>query len=211
MRRVNFIKIFTAVSFFLTASVMFSQTAFYGGRTEITVNNPTYTTEDLIITNSPIFKLGAVGGRTFDNIDLSLEAGALIGFERLQWDQEYEGVWTKTMDASNMSVEIPLAVKKRFSIENVPLKPMITAGYYIKLPLSRFTEKDPEVQSKPLKSYEVEHGLNVGAGVNLFSYFELGVTYRYIVSDTWGVGRWLDPSTQHKNQIIVSLAVLFNK
>ena len=88
---------------------------------------------------------------------------------------------------------------------------MFTAGYYLKLPLSRFTEPDSEASSRPLKSYEVEHGLNLGAGINLFSYVELGVTYRYIVSNTWGVGRWLDPDTQQKNQIIISLAVLFNK
>lgn len=188
-----------------------AQTNFYGGRTEITVNNPTYADESTRITNSPIFKIGAVGGRTFDNIDLSLELGMLLGFERLQWEEKHEGVWGKIMDASNASVEIPFAVKKRFSFENVPVKPLITAGYYVKLPFSRFTEDDSEAQSKPLKPYEVEHGLNVGAGVNLFSFLELGVTYRYIVSNPWGVGRWSDPDTQHKNQVIVSLAVLINK
>ena len=175
----------------------------------MTVNNPTYSGEQVKITNGPIIKLGGVAGATFQQIDLGIEIGMLFGIERLQREEKNSsGTWEKKIDASNLSMEIPLTLKQAITIGGFSqVKPMISAGYYLKLPLD-LNKKNVDITT--LDPHEFEHGLNLGVGARLFNTLELGMVYRLIFSEyTWGFGRWTEPDKEQKKQLIASIAVVF--
>ena len=151
------------------------------------------------------FQVGPVMNISIPLIGLGVDAGLLYGHKQYDVKNDDEG------DLSDYNyLMVPVNLKKSFSLLGT-LGVFVKGGPYAEMKLSGGDFKFSDTTEK-IKSKSFGMGLNFGFGVNIFSKLELGMDYRFKLTDNYNddTPQGLDYFTTKKDKTWnVNLTYLF--
>ncbi len=181
----------------------------YGGRAEMSINNPTFTEGKNKLEQPPAFMIGTGVENSIPKIDMSLESLFMIGGERVKFI--YPDDPENNLDLTFRLLELSTMLKKKFST-GVPVKPYVGAGMYAKFYISERVYNALLSGEKETQAHESEVdssvGILAGAGVEVANHVNIGINWRYVI--TGENARFIkDGTKQQKSLFTVSLGVFF--
>lgn len=131
------------------------------------------------------FQLGLTSNISIPLLGLGVDASVLYGHKK--YDNKDKGSGARESGISNFSyIHIPVNLKKSFSVAGL-FGVFINGGVYgdVKLNGGSFKLSQIEDVYDEYKSKNFQFGLNGGFGVSFLHNFEIGLNYRYRLTDNY--------------------------
>ncbi|MFV0468791.1 MAG: porin family protein [Dysgonomonas sp.] len=112
---------------------------------------------------------------------LGLETGVMYGHQKFTVEEKLRSAELSDYDY----ISIPLNLKFRLSLVQI-LGVYATGGAYGSVKLKG---GDLKLATEEFKSKQFEAGVNAGAGITLFSNFDVGINFRYKLTDNFEADR----------------------
>ncbi|WP_294080649.1 porin family protein [Proteiniphilum sp. UBA5384] len=186
-------KLFTGIILFLMVVTTADAQVRFGLRGEVGLNKPSFSEKVVEVENLTGFKLGPTAEFTIPLVGLAIEGSLMYGNDKMNVrGLTEEGVQSTVQKISNHYLDVPvyLKYKKGFML---PIKVYMAAGPYGRFLLSGDDVKISDA-TKNIKAKNFEAGINLGAGVELFSRLAVGINYGFILTDNYGTDKpeWKD-------------------
>jgi len=180
MLKKYFLKTIMALSLFVLVSVSSASAQLkFGLKAGFDVSENKINKDVLNAHNRLGFQVGPTLQVGIPLIGLGVETGLLYGFKEYDVKEEEVG------DVSNYSyLMVPLQLKKSFSLLGT-LGVYAKGGPYAEFKLGGGDFKFNNESLDKVKSKSFGMGLNFGVGVNIFSKLEVGMDYRFKLTDNY--------------------------
>lgn len=181
-----------------------------GVKADVGLNNPNFNSDALKVENMTSYSIGPSLEMMFPFavMDFGLEASLLYSDNRMTVSNLNDGIWTK--DVSNRYLTLPVNAKVKFGLGGLPIRLFGTAGPYAGYLISG-DKIDFDDIHKDIKAKEFQAGANVGVGVELFRFLQLGVNYKAQLTDNYSLDRpdWGDPLNGKSETWSITGAIYF--
>jgi hypothetical protein len=186
-------KLFSSLILLLMIATATNAQVRFGLRGEVGLNKPSFTKDIVEVENLTGFKLGPTAEFQLPLINLGIEGSLLYSNDKMNVTGISEGgVQSTVQKVSNHYLEIPVNLKYRFG-SILPVKVFVAGGPYARFLLSGDDVKISDA-TENIKAKNFEAGINLGAGVEIFSRLAVGVQYGFILTDNYGTDKpeWKD-------------------
>ncbi|MEA5127659.1 MAG: porin family protein [Proteiniphilum sp.] len=186
-------KLFSSLILLLMIATATNAQVRFGLRGEVGLNKPSFTKDIVEVENLTGFKLGPTAEFQLPLINLGIEGSLLYSNDKMNVKDVSEGgVQSTVQKVSNHYLEIPVNLKYRFG-SILPVKVFVAGGPYARFLLSGDDVKISDA-TENIKAKNFEAGINLGAGVEIFSRLAVGVQYGFILTDNYGTDKpeWKD-------------------
>ncbi|OJV90944.1 MAG: hypothetical protein BGO34_21880 [Bacteroidia bacterium 44-10] len=186
-------KLFSSLILLLMIATATNAQVRFGLRGEVGLNKPSFTKDIVEVENLTGFKLGPTAEFQLPLINLGIEGSLLYSNDKMNVKDVSEGgVQSTVQKVSNHYLEIPVNLKYKFG-SILPVKVFVAGGPYARFLLSGDDVKISDA-TENIKAKNFEAGINLGAGVEIFSRLAVGVQYGFILTDNYGTDKpeWKD-------------------
>ncbi|WP_352421977.1 porin family protein [Proteiniphilum sp.] len=186
-------KLFSSLILLLMIATATNAQVRFGLRGEVGLNKPSFSKDIVEVENLTGFKLGPTAEFQLPLINLGIEGSLLYSNDKMNVTGISEGgVQSTVQKVSNHYLEIPVNLKYRFG-SILPVKVFVAGGPYARFLLSGDDVKISDA-TENIKAKNFEAGINLGAGVEIFSRLAVGVQYGFILTDNYGTDKpeWKD-------------------
>ena len=157
----------------------FSQLRF-GVRADVGLNTPNFGSREVLhVENLTSFSLGPTMELMLPIINFGVEASLLYNNHRMNISGTDVG---NNTGVTNHYLLLPVNAKKKFGLGILPAQLFATAGPYVGFLLSGDDDFHAGVETRPFQA-----GIGLGFGVELLRRLQVGVQYRYQISDNYDV------------------------
>ena len=186
-------KLFSSLILLLMIATATNAQVRFGLRGEVGLNKPSFSKDIVEVENLTGFKLGPTAEFQLPLINLGIEGSLLYSNDKMNVTGISEGgVQSTVQKVSNHYLEIPVNLKYRFG-SILPVKVFVAGGPYARFLLSGDDVKISDA-TENIIAKNFEAGINLGAGVEIFSRLAVGVQYGFILTDNYGTDKpeWKD-------------------
>lgn len=186
-------KLFSSLILLLMITTATNAQVRFGLRGEVGLNKPSFTKDIVEVENLTGFKLGPTAEFQLPLINLGIEGSLLYSNDKMNVTGiSEEGVQSTVQKVSNHYLDVPVNLKYRFG-SILPVKVFVAGGPYARFLLSGDDVKISDA-TENIKAKNFEAGINLGAGVEIFSRLAVGVQYGFILTDNYGTDKpeWKD-------------------
>lgn len=196
---------------FLMIGVTASAQVRFGVKAEVGLNNPEFTTEDVVrVENMTTYSIGPSIEAMFPlGIgDVGVDATLFYNDNRMTIANIENG--TSNQDVANRYLLLPVNAKIKFGLGAIPLKLYAAAGPYAAYLISG-DEVDFQQMGNDIKAKSFQAGANLGFGVEFLRMIQLGLNYRVQLTDNYAIDQpdWRDPLNGKTQTWSINAAVYF--
>ncbi|MGI6573519.1 MAG: outer membrane beta-barrel protein [Fermentimonas sp.] len=179
----------------LWSTPIFSQIKF-GVKTDVGLNNPTFSTEALKVENMTSYSIGpsVEAILPLSAVNVGLELSLLYNDNRMSVANLTGKNNGEKIEVSNRYLNLPVNVKAKLGLGGLPLKLYGAAGPYIGYLISG-DKVDFQGMSDDIKAKSFQAGANIGGGLEILGMVQVGVNYSVKLTDNYSVDEpnWRDP------------------
>ena len=176
-------KLFSTLMLFLMIATAANAQLRFGLRGEVGLNKPSFSKEIVDVENLTSFSLGPTAEFQLPLINIGIEGSLLYSNDKMNVLDKAGGN-NEVKKLSNHYLDIPVNLKYKFG-SILPAKFFVASGPYARFLLSG---DDVRISDTPenIKAKNFEAGINLGAGVEVFSRLAVGIQYGFILTDNYG-------------------------